>query len=89
MNPTGTIPYFLAAFSNRLRGAFAGRFVFELDLAESGERVSDVGLVVDREPASAARIDVRERAVREIGALRCIEFGHRANASEGASSSWR
>ena len=68
MNPTGTILYFLAAVSNRLR-AFAGCFVFKLDLVESREGVADMGLVVYRQPASAAGIDVSECSVREIGAL--------------------
>ena len=53
MNPTGTMPYFLAAFSSRLRARSRARFVLELDLAEPGEGVADVGLVVDR--AAAAR----------------------------------
>ena len=45
-------------------GPIARHFVFETDLVEASKRVADVGLVVDRQPAGATRIDIREGAIR-------------------------
>ncbi len=47
-------------------GSLPGRVVLELDLFEPGERVPDVRLVVDRQHALAAGVDVRERAVGKL-----------------------
>ena len=53
MNPTGTILNFLAALQEPGAGPLAGRLVLEGDLAEAGQRVADVGRVVDRQPPLA------------------------------------
>ena len=49
--------------------ALAGGVVLEADLAEPGERVPDVRLVVDRQPPPAARVDIGEGAGGELGPL--------------------
>src|SRR5262249_34345844 len=50
----------------------------EDDLTEPGERILHVRLVVDRQPAASARVDVRERSVREARSLFRVEAGHAA-----------
>ena len=72
-------------------GAVARRLVVEDDLVEARERVAHVRRVVDRQPPLAGRVDVRERAVRELRAGLRIELGHapmmaraRSSGAEGA-----
>ena len=57
-------------------GPVPGRLVLERDLAEAGQRVADVGGVVDRQPSPSTRVDVGERPVGQAGALRRTEAGH-------------
>ena len=55
----------------------AGGVVLEPDLVEPRQRIPDMGLVVDREPAAARRIDIGERAVGQSSALRGVQLWHR------------
>ncbi len=57
------------------------RVVFELDLAEPGQRVADVRRVVDREPPVALRIDVGERSIRERSPVGRREPRHAATVT--------
>ena len=57
-------------------GAVACRLVVEDDLVEARERVANMRRVVDRQAPLARRIDVGERAVRELRAGLRIELGH-------------
>ena len=47
-------------------GAVAGRVIVEQHPVEAGQRVADVGLVVDRQAPPAGRVDVGKRAVRQL-----------------------
>jgi hypothetical protein len=78
-------PVLLGRVQQSLAGALSSAFVFEHDLAETSERVPDVGLVVDRQPAPAAGVHVGERAVRKIGSLRRVESGHDATLATRSS----
>jgi hypothetical protein len=63
----------------------ASLFVFEGDLVEPGEGVADMGRVVYRQSAVAARVDVREGGVRKLGPLSRLESPHDANLTTGAA----
>jgi hypothetical protein len=53
-----------------------GGVVLEVDLLESGQRVSNMRRVVDGQPAPAARVDVGECPVREAGAVPGFQLAH-------------
>ncbi|HEY1459778.1 MAG TPA: hypothetical protein VGH59_06930 [Casimicrobiaceae bacterium] len=59
-----------------LASPLARRFVLERHLVETRQCVSNVRLVVDRQPSSALRVDVRERAVGQLRPLAGIELAH-------------
>src|SRR5262249_18289026 len=59
--------------------ALARVVVLEADLAEAGERVAHVRLVVDGQPAAAARVDVGERGGGEASAPGGVEPRHVLN----------
>jgi hypothetical protein len=62
-------------------GSIAAGLVLEVDPIEPGERVPDVRLVVDRQAPSAVRVDVGERAVRQLRPRSSIECRHRPQSS--------
>ncbi len=66
-------------------GALPSRVVLEAHLREPGERVTHVGLVVDRQPPPSPRVDVGEGAVTKAGALARVETGHLRAAPSGPS----
>ena len=78
MNPIGTIRCRLAACSSRVRALLPGRVVLELDLAEAGEGVADVGGVVDRQAPPTLGVDVGEGPIGQAGTLARLEAGHAA-----------
>ena len=66
----------LGGLEQPLAGALAGGVALEADLAEAGKRVADVGRIVDRQAPATLRVDVREGAVGQPGALGRFEAGH-------------
>ena len=56
--------------------ALPGGLVLEADPAETGQRIPDVRLVVDRQAPPAARIDVGEGAGRQAGSFAGRESRH-------------
>src|SRR5712691_2054429 len=69
-------PVLLGGLQQPRARPISGRFVLEGSLVEARECVADVGLVVDRQPAAPARIDVCEGTVGQAGTRLRIEIGH-------------
>lgn len=63
----------------------AGLFVLERDLTEPCERIPDVRRVMDRQTASARRVDVRKGAIRKLCALFRGEGWHARMIASGRS----
>ena len=57
-------------------GSIASGIVLEDDLVEPGQGIADMGRVVDRQPPTALRIDVRKRAVRQSSASLRVQLAH-------------
>ena len=67
----------LGRLQQPLAGALAGGVVLEPHLPEAGQRVADVGRIVDRQAAAIpSSIDVGEGAVGQSGALGRVQAGH-------------
>ena len=80
--PEGHDPVLLRGVEQSLPRPLPRVVVLEVDLVEPRQRVAHVGRVVDRQPASPARVDVGERPIREIGPLRRLEPRHGAEGNE-------
>src|SRR2546425_784725 len=65
--PDGHDAVLLRRVQQPVAGALPGGIVLEGDLVEPGQGIPHVGLVVDRQPPPAARVDVGERPIGEAG----------------------
>ena len=74
--PDGHDAVFLRRVQQALAGALPSGVVLEVDLAEPGQRIADVGLVVNGQASTAARVDVRKRPVRKARSLFAPEASH-------------
>ena len=82
--PEGHDPVLLGRVEQPLPRSLTGRVVLEVDLVEPGERVADVGGVVDRKPSPTPGVDVGERPIREVRPFRRFEPRHGAEGNERA-----
>ena len=78
-------PVLLGGVEQPLARSLAGRVVLEVDLVEPGERVADVGGVVDRKPSPTPGVDVGERPIREVRPFRRLEPRHGAEGNDRAA----
>ena len=76
MNPIGATPCFCAARSSRSRARSRAASSSKTTWLNRDSAFRTCGGVVDRQPALAGRVDVRERAVGELRACLRIELGH-------------
>ena len=74
--PDGHDAVLLRRVQQPVAGALPGGIVLEGDLVEPGQGIPHVGLVVDRQPPPAARVDVGEGPVGEAGSLAGLETRH-------------
>ena len=74
--PDGHDAVALRRVQQPLAGALPGGIVLEGDLVEPRECIAHVGLVVDRKPPPAARVDVGEGPVGKAGSLASLETRH-------------